>query len=42
MQQYTVHLYLSAALYVSGGISTHHQEFITLYLQYLALMRQLL
>jgi len=26
------------ALPVSGGIYTHYQEFITLYLQYLALM----
>jgi len=30
MQQYTVYLYLSIALHVSGGISTHHQELITL------------
>jgi len=42
MQQYTVYLHLSDALHVSGGISTHHQELITLYLQYLALMRPLL
>ena len=39
MQQCTVYLYLSIALHVSSGISTHHQELITLYLQYLALMR---
>jgi len=26
VQQYTVYLYLQTALYVSGGISTHHQE----------------
>ena len=32
----------AAALHVSGGISTHHQELITLYLQYLALLRPLL
>jgi len=37
-QQYTLYLCLSTALHVSGGISTHHQELITLYLQYLALM----
>jgi len=42
MQQNTVYLYLSTALHVSGGISTRHQELIALYLQYLALMRQLL
>ena len=42
MQQYTVYLYLQTALHVSGGISTHHQELISLYLQYLALMRLLL
>jgi len=37
-----VYLNLSNAQHVSGGISTHHQELITLYLQYLALMRPLL
>jgi len=42
MQQYTVYLYLQTALLVSGGISTHHQELISLYLQYLALLRPLL
>ena len=36
------YLYLSTALHVSGGNSTHHQELISLYLQYLALMRPLL
>ena len=36
MQQYTVYLYLQTALHVSGGISTHHQQLISLYLQYLA------
>jgi len=36
MQQYSVYLYLQTALHVSGGISTHHQELILLYLQYLA------
>jgi hypothetical protein len=39
MQQYTVYLYLRTALHVSGGIPTHHQELISLYLQYLALLR---
>jgi len=42
MQQYTVYLYLQTPLHVSGGISMHHQELISLYLQYLALMRPLL
>ena len=42
MQQYTFYLYLSIALHVSGGISTHLQELITLYLQYLVLMGPLL
>jgi len=42
MQQYTVYLYLQTALHVSGGIYTHNQELISLYLQYLALMRPLL
>jgi hypothetical protein len=35
MQRYTVYLYLETALNVSGGISTHHQERIQLYLQHL-------
>ena len=39
MQKYTVHLYPQTALHVSGGISNHHQQLISLYLQYLALMR---
>jgi hypothetical protein len=34
MQRYTVYLYLEAALYVSGGNSTHYQERIQLYLQH--------
>jgi len=42
MQQYTVYLYLPTALHVSGGICTHHQKLISLYLQYLALLRPLL
>ena len=41
MQQNTVYLNLSTAQHVSDGISTHHQ-LITLYLQYLALMRPVL
>ena len=36
MQQYTVYLYPQIALHVSGGISTHYQELISLYLQYVA------
>jgi len=42
MQQYAVYLCLQTAVHVSGGISTHHQELITLYLQCLTLMRPLL
>ena len=44
MQQYTrtIYLNLSTAQHVSCGISTHHQELITLYLQYLELMSPLL
>jgi len=42
MQQYTVYLYLQTALHVSGGISTHHQELISLYPQHLVLLRLLL
>ena len=41
MQRYTFYLFLETALHVSGGISTHHQEYIQLYLQYLALVRPL-
>jgi hypothetical protein len=36
MQRYTVYLHLGTALHVSGGTSTHHQECIQLYLQYLS------
>ena len=42
MQQYIVYLYLQTALLVSGGICTHHQKLMSLYLQYLALLRTLL
>jgi hypothetical protein len=42
MQSYTVYLYLEAALYVSGGTSTHHQERIQLYLQNLVFVTPLL
>ena len=42
MQQCTVYLYLQTVIRVSGGISTHHQGLISLYLQYLALLRPLL
>jgi hypothetical protein len=35
MQRYTVYLYLETALHVLGGISTHHQERIQMYLQHL-------
>jgi len=42
MQLYTVYLYLETALYVLGGTSTHHQERIQLYLQYLVFVTPLL
>jgi hypothetical protein len=42
MQRYTVYLYLETALHVSGGTSTHHQERIQLYLQYLVFVILLL
>jgi hypothetical protein len=42
MQRYTVYLYLEIALHVSGGISTHHQERIQLYLQHLVFITPLL
>jgi hypothetical protein len=42
MQRYTVYLYLETALHVSGGTSTHHQEHIQLYLQYLVFLTPLL
>jgi hypothetical protein len=42
MQSYTVYLYLETALRVSGGTSTHPQEYIQLYLQYLVFVTTLL
>jgi hypothetical protein len=42
MQRYTLYLYLETALQVSGGISTHHQERIQLYLQHLVFFTPLL
>jgi hypothetical protein len=42
MRRYTVYLYLETALHISGGISTHHQERIQLYLQHLAFVTPLL
>jgi hypothetical protein len=42
MQRYTVYLYLETVLYVSGGISIHHQEHIQLYLQHLVFVTPLL
>jgi len=42
MQQYTVNYYMQTALHVSGGISAHHQELMSLYPQYLALLIPLL
>ena len=43
-QDATLHslLYLEAALHVSGGTSTHHQEHIQLYLQHLVFVTPLL
>ena len=42
MQLHTVSLYLETALHVSGVTSTHHQERIQLYLQYLVFVTSLL
>jgi hypothetical protein len=42
MQRYTAYLYLETALHVSGGTSTHHQERVQLYLQYLVFVTPLL
>jgi hypothetical protein len=42
MQRYTVYLYLETALLISGGISTHHQECMQLYLQHLVFVTPLL
>ena len=42
MQRYTIYLYLKTALHISGGISTHHQERIQLYLQHLVFVTPLL
>jgi hypothetical protein len=42
MQRYTVYFYLETALHVSGGTSTHYQERIQLYLQYLVFVTPLL
>jgi hypothetical protein len=42
MQRHTVYLYLETALHVSGGIYTHHQERIQLYLQHLVFVTPLL
>jgi hypothetical protein len=42
MQRYKVYLYLGNALHISGGTSTHHQEHVQLYLQYLVFVTPLL
>jgi hypothetical protein len=42
MKRYTVYLYLETALHVLGGTSTHDQEAIQLYLQYLVFVTPLL
>jgi hypothetical protein len=42
MQRYTIYLYLETAIHVSGGISTHHEERIQLYLQHLVFVTPLL
>jgi hypothetical protein len=42
MQLYTVYLYLETGLHVSGDISTHHRERMSLYLQHLVFVAPLL
>jgi hypothetical protein len=42
MQRYTFYLYLETAVHVSGGIFTHHQERLQLYLQHLLFATPLL
>jgi hypothetical protein len=42
MKRYTVYLYLETSLHVSGGIFTHHQEHIQLYLKHLVFVTPLL
>jgi hypothetical protein len=42
MQLHTVYLYSEILLHVSGGISTHYQERIQLYLQHLVFVTPLL
>jgi hypothetical protein len=42
MQRYIVYLYPETALHVLGGISTHYQERIQLYLQRLVFVTPLL
>jgi hypothetical protein len=42
LQSYTIYLCVETALHVSGGTSTHHQELIQLYLQYLVFVTPLL
>ena len=42
MQRYTFYSYLETVLHVPGGISTHHQERIQLYLQHLVFITPLL
>jgi hypothetical protein len=42
MKRYTVYLHLETTLHVSGGIFTHHQERIHLYLQHLVFVTPLL
>jgi hypothetical protein len=42
MQRYAAYLYMETALHVSGGICTHHQKRIQLYLQNLLFVTPLL
>ena len=42
MQHHAVYLFLETALHVLGGVSTHHEEHIQLYLQHPALVKPLL
>jgi hypothetical protein len=36
MQRYEVYLYMETALHISGGTSTHHQEYIASIFQYVS------
>ena len=42
MQRYTVYFLLETAVHISGGNTTHHQEYKQLYLQHLLFVTPLL